>query len=608
MLKCPRGLIDRPTRFPRRSLLLCAAAAISVSLSGCVQNPTPFDPLLAQRWERAKDNQVKSRPMLPLPTTVQSRYMPGATVANPEPIEPGMNSPEGPSVVMSLQEIIHRTILNSLAIRVSSFDTAVDETRVMEAEAKFDPSLFTNFNFERVDKESPGTFSNFDPVFNSTTPPHLAHFSQSDTSSFQWGFQQDLPAGGQAKLQYQVQNTWTNPQQTPLTTFYENELSLQITQPLLQNFGLEVNQARITIARNTQRISLLDFRKTVQDTVFNLEKTYWQLVEAERDVKTIEQLVAESQGTAKLLFQRQGQDVTAVQIQQANSATETRRGDLIDARTKVADLSDQIKELMNDPRYPVSGNIIIMPANDEIDVPLNFDVDELIETALDNRLELGQQQVRINSAAVAMKVAKNNLLPSLNFQGSVTSDGVGHNLGAAFGNQGDFNHIGYSAGLQLLVPLGNRAARAIWQRALLQRRQAIDSYSQIVEQVTQEVKTAARDLHSAYETIGRRRSARLLAAQTLNSLQKQFEAGDTPLTPEFVQLRLQYQEILASAEEAESLALFNYNVDIATLEKAKGTLLRYNNIIMEQKQLPFDMAVDRPQFPHEERLTDKSVH
>lgn len=594
----------------RRLLIVCAAAAAGSLLPGCVQDPTPFDPQLAQRWERAKDDQVKSRPMMPLPTTVQSRFMPGETEEHPEPSDAGMNVPEGPQVVMPLQEIIHRAILNSLDIRVASYDTAVDQTRVLEAEAKFDPSLFLNGSFERVDKESPGTFTSFDPQFTFVNGDRsrLAHFAQSNTSTVQWGFQQDLPAGGQAKLQYQVVNFFSRPQQFPIATYYENELSLQVTQPLLQNFGVEVNEARITIARNTQRTSLLDFRKTVEDTVLNIEKTYWQTVQAERNVRTLERLVGASQDTAQMLFHRQGQDVTAVQIQQANSATESRRADLVDARTRVADLSDQLKRLMNDPEYPVAGNVIITPANDETDQPLHFDVDEQIEAALDNRLELGQQQVRINSAEIGMKVAKNNLLPSLNFQGSVTSDGVSHSLGNAFGHQADFNHIGYSAGLQALFPLGNRAARAVWQRALQQRQQAIDSYSQIVEQVTQEVKTATRDLDSAYRTIGRRRQARLLAAETLNSLRRQEEAGATPLTPEFVQLRLDYQDRLATAEQAETQALFDYNVAIAQLEKFKGTILRYNNVIMEQKQLPFDMSVNRPTFPNREALPESDRH
>ena len=209
------------------------------------------------------------------------------------------NVPVGPEVQMSLQEIIHRAVLNNYDIRVASFDTAVDQTRVMEAEARFDPSFFTNINFARVDLESPGIFSNFDTRFTTSNP---AFFNQSDTTTFQVGFQQDLPSGGQAKVQYQVTNNWNDPQQQPLATFFDNQLELTITQPILQNFGTEVNRARITISANNQRVSLLDFRKTLEDTLLQIEKTYWQLVQQQADVHTLEWLVQESESDTNVFI------------------------------------------------------------------------------------------------------------------------------------------------------------------------------------------------------------------------------------------------------------------------------------------------------------------
>lgn len=570
------------------SLAVLAGTALMTGLAGCVQEPAPFDPRALQQWERAQDSQVMAQPTYPLPTTQQSQYIPGTTQVSVAPPGEHLNVPTGPVVKMSLQEIVHRAVLNSLDIRVAGYDTAVDQTRVMEAEANFDPSFFTNFNFERDNKESGGIITSFDPVFNTATK--VALFNQMNTSTFQTGFQQKLAAGGEVKLQYQVQNTWTNPQQFSLNPFYENDLSLTLTQPLLQNFGLAVNQARITIARNNQRVSLLDWRKTVEDTVLQIEKTYWQLVQAKLDVATLQRLVGASEDTTNTLFHRQGADVTAVQIQQSNAATETRRVQLIAAQANVANLSDQLKRLMDDPAFPVSGAVLIVPADDELEVPVRFNLDDAIETGLENRLELGQQQVRIDSADIAMQVAKNNLLPQLNFQGSVTSDGVARRLDEAFDHQGDFSHIGYAAGLQFQIPLGNRAARAIWQRALLQRQQAIDAYRQLIEQVALDVKTAARQVDTSWKQLHAARNARFAAEKFLAGLQQQQDAG-TALTQDFVDFKLRSQEQLAQAEEAEHQSMNDYNFAIANLEKAKGTLLRYNNVILEERQLPFDMSL-----------------
>ena len=590
-----RGRQATANRLRAATVLSCVSIvgiAVLASVTGCVQEPPPFDPRQAQDFERAAEGNVQPRPMYPLPTTLQTKYAAGETEPRAMTPQPTANLPEGPTIRMSLEEAIHRAINNSLDIRVASYDTAVDQTRVMEAEARFDPSLFVNGSFERVDKESPGTFTNFDPVFDTTTK--LADFAQSDTTTVQWGFQENLPAGGQAKLQYQVQNVYTNPQQYPIATYYENELSLQVTQPLLQNFGVEVNAARITISRNNQRVSMLDFRKTVEDTVLKLEQLWWQLVQTRQDLATLERLVQASEETTRLLFRRQGQDVTAVQIDQANAATASRRVQLRQIRQRVGDLSDQIKRQMDDPEFPVSSSMLIDPTDAGTDAPLVFDESEQINAALDNRLELGQQQVRIDSSEVATRVAKNNLLPQLNFQGSVTSDGVAHSLGNGFSNQSDFNHIGYAAGLQLTVPLGNREARAIWQRALIQREQAIFAYKQIEEQATEDVKAALRGIDSSWDQLGLARLSRIAAADTLNGFRQQQDSGALPYTPDNVQLRLQFQATLAVAEQEEHRASNDYNFAIVSLEKAKGTILRYNNVMLEEAPIPVGMTVRHP--------------
>ena len=55
--------------------------------------------------------------------------------------------------------------------------------------------------------------------------------------------------------------------------------------------------------------------------VLQIEKSYWQLVQAQRDVDTLERLVEASEETTNILFHRQQDNTNAVQIQQANAAT-----------------------------------------------------------------------------------------------------------------------------------------------------------------------------------------------------------------------------------------------------------------------------------------------
>ena len=67
---------------------------------------------------------------------------------------------------------------------------------------------------------------------------------------------------------------------------------------------------------------------------------------------------------------------------------------------------------------------------------------------------------------------------------------------------------------------------------------------------------------------------------------KRAEDAGEALTPTFVQLKLDQQAELADAAIRESTAISDYNFAIARLEQAKGTLLRYNNILLEEGPAP----------------------
>jgi outer membrane protein TolC len=250
----------------------------------------------------------------------------------------------------------------------------------------------------------------------------------------------------------------------------------------------------------------------------------------------------------------------------------------------VRDLSDQIKQLMNDPEFPVSGSTLILPADKILGEQVRSNLEDEITTAMENRGELGQQQMRVANAGVAADVAKNNLLPKLDFVGSVGPKGLGGSLWGATEDEFGWDHLDFTAGFQFEVPIGNRAARAIWRRAQLQRLQAIDQYRALIDQISFDVKTKARDVATTWEERVGSGRARFAAADALSAIDERERANEA-LTPEFVNRKLDLQSQLAQAQQREAEADSNYMIALAVLERAKGTLLRYNNIIMEESPL-----------------------
>jgi outer membrane protein TolC len=580
-----------------------AALALAVIVPvGCApkEKIAPFNPRALQTDERAAAEGAPLRPVRPLPTTLQSPFedepattTDGATtgpttVAATQPRVPPATGPAIGSdeavLRMPLREIMQRAVANSLDVRVAGYDPAIDETRVTEAEARFDPTFFTNFQYG-VDRILAPTPDN--PTVDTSSETVFR------TYTVQTGVRQEMESGGRIEARWEPRHTKRSPGFSSLTgdapnPFWTSDLTLQLTQPLLRDFGGDVNRARIVINRQNQKISLLEFRNTLEKNMADLERAYWQLYQAEGEVKVAEQLLSRTIETGTVLRNRMGQDVSRVQMSQTTSSIENRRTILIRARSRVRDLSDQIKRLMNDPDLPVSSNLLLLAADAPIEEQIRFNQEDQINTAMENRAELGQQQLRSENAAIAARVAENNLLPQLNFVGNIGTTGLGGDFDDAV-SDGDGDHLEYAAGVQLEIPIGNRAARAIWKRAQLQRLQAITQYRALIEQVALDVKTAVREVDTTWEEIAGTRQAVFAAADALNAVEERERAAEQ-LTPEFVNRKLDLQQTLAEAQRLEVQARANYQIALARLEQAKGTLLRYSNIVMEEE--PASMVAD----------------
>ncbi len=520
----------------RKVIDITGGAFLSMLVVGCgLKETPPFDPRDLQQAERARAADTPAFPLKPLPTGLEplqptTRELNSATNPTAPSTRPIVVRPLGnePTVRLGLQEIVQRSVAGSGEVRVAGFDPAIAETRVIEAQARFDPVLFANASWQHTDQQTAGQPN----VFGGIVDPKLGnvlYVQRGDMYIIEPGIKQLLPSGGEVSLSEQISQSYFKPQTTIQNPYWQNELKLQITQPLLRDFGYEANQARITIARNDQRVSVLDFRKALETNVEEIEKDYWQLEDAEQEVRIQEELLGRTRDTADILIKRfvaGGQGVSRVQTSQATSSIRSREAQLIDARRKLGDLSDDIKRRMNDPEFPVAGQVVILTDNSPIESPITFNFDDVVATAMDNRYELGQQQIRINSASIAQDVAKVNLLPKLEVKAEVDVQGVSGNESHAAANEFLDSHVGGQLGLTFELPIGNREAGAIFRRAKLQRMQAIEQYRFLIDQVTQDVKTGLRDVQASWEEIGSRRQARFAASDTLLALEQREAQGE----------------------------------------------------------------------------------
>jgi outer membrane protein len=568
------------------SALALAALTTLLGVVGCRSDTRPgFDPKtfeLSNQQKEASKGLAPSGPVQLPSATDNTLYDDNASRQSLEShfkSDPLLGPIQGaPRVVqIDLRTAIQRTVVNNLDVRVSSFQPGIDEARVTEAEGRFDPTLFANVGLTR---DRSANFTN-----------SFGNESNLWSSTAEAGIRQLLSSGGEITLKgtYNFFNSGRVGLSPGAGAFYVSEFSLELNQPLLRDFGNSINAARIEINRNNQQISVLDFRNTLEEQLARVEQVYWQLVQAQKEVEINQELLQRTIDTAVILSLRKNQDVTRVQLAQAQFSISQRRASLVRARSRVTDLSYQLKRLINDPTLPVGGPDLLLPATPAVQDQVIYSPALTITDAVQFRTEIGQQQLRVDSALIALNVAKNNLLPRLDLVARGTWQNVNtDNALSAIGGNLDFADSWQGVGslqVQFEYPIGNRAARSIEKRAKLQYSQAEVQYQALVNQVVEETARAYNELETTYREISSQRQARYDAAEALRALQVR-EDNNEPLTPQFVDQKLRQQEQLAQAATAEAQAVSNYNIAIANLERAKGTLLRYNNVVLQEQALP----------------------
>jgi len=471
------------------------------------------------------------------------------------------------TVTVNLERVVRSVIEQNVQIQFARLQPAITESQVQAAEAAFDWTLLSTLNY--TNQDSPRVSTQGSTIFN----------DESQTVAGSVALRRPLIGGGR----FAIQNDWSyadnsttgiNSRPNPAQ---QTSLSLQWDQPLLRNFGSDVSKAEIRLARNQQRVSIQQLRRELLRTTTDAERTYWSLVRAYKDLLIIQGLVRRGEEVQAQVKARVDIDANSAQVADATARVERRRADLLRAQTQLRVVSDQLKVLMNDSNFPVGSELVLLPADAAQDAPIKFNLAESVRTSIQNRPEIQQAILSIDDASIRQLVADNARLPDLSFRLQTRFSALDNSTGQAYISVLDGSFVDYVAGLNFEVPIGNRRPEAEFRRRRLERMQSVLSYRNSVQQVVNEVKAALNRVVLNYSLIAQTRTGRYAATDALRVLQVEKEQGGG-YTVERLDIELNRQEQLASAERDEIEALTDYSTAIADLFLAMGTTLERNNV------------------------------
>jgi len=467
-------------------------------------------------------------------------------------------------VRLSLDDALRRALANNYQIQIDGYAPAISTAQIVQAEAAFDAVFFSNISRNNTDQPTPSSLM----------------ASATDTTIVAGGLRQLLATGASVTLT-QTMSRVDNPgfQFQTLNPAWSQNFRAELRQPLMRNFGIDFNRAQINIRKLERKSNEESFRARVIEILRNTEEAYWSLVAARRDVAISAELLAYANLTLSQIEARRDFDAYQTLLYRSQATVKEREFEYIDVKNRVRNAEDQLLNYLNDPELPLSSDFEIIPIDGPTAVPVVRDRFEAVQTALERRPEIIRARHSVDIARLQLGIAKNQALPQLDVIYRMTVNGLGSNADNAFDQETTGNFIDQYVGLEFAWSFGERGERAGIRVAALQQSQAVLSYKQALDSIITDCRVALRNIETSYEQIGPSTQGLVAAFENLRSLQERQERK----SPAELDTVLNAQGGLAQARRALLQSLSNYNTGLVDGERAKGTLLDYNNVVLAEQ-------------------------
>jgi HAE1 family hydrophobic/amphiphilic exporter-1 len=515
---------------------------------------------------------------------------------------------------LTLQQALELALKNNLEIEIERtyLDTAA--ALIKNARGAFDPLLQYNPSFDTRNL----------PVANTLAAPggrlsekYLNHNFYVRGKTPYWGLAWHVD--------FENQRQSTNNPFTALTPFLTSRLGAGFTLPLLRFSDIDADRAQLRIRLKQRDQQRATFELKVIDVVTRTQSAYWDLAAAIEDATVAADGVrlAREQHERNLRFIEAG---TLAQVESAASEAELQRriDSFQSALTVLAAAENQLKTILTPNPSDPMWNERLLPVEAHAQQPPALRVEEALDLALRQRLELRSLELSLDQTRTQVQLASSALKPQVmltaNYYNSGLAGSLAPNTGGGFANflgplfervntLSDLNGLpplppaqtggavpasligGYGSTLSNLttgnfqtVAAGisfewnprNRAAKGQLEQSILQQRRLQLTRAQIEQGIAAGVRTALQNLEAARLRIDAARASERAAREKLESEIRLYQTGEST---NFLVLTRQ-NELLDSRRRVVAAELL-LNRAVAQLQQALGSTLQANQIRLD---------------------------
>jgi len=301
-------------------------------------------------------------------------------------------------------------------------------------------------------------------------------------------------------------------------------LSANITAPLLRGSGRKIAQENLTQAERDALYQIRTFNRYRKTFVVSIATNYYRVLQQRDAVTNAEsdyQRAVESK--ERLEMEAKAGRKNPYEVDQAQQRVLQAGASLVGTQERYEQLLDEFKlklVLPTDAEIELDQNELKALAELGITQP-DYALEEAVETALNQRLDLATSRDYVDDAARKVAVEADSLGAQLDLTGGMTVNSTGDTEYSRL----RFHDGTYTLGLNADLPFDRKSERNAYRKALIALQQQNRAYENDTDNVKLGVRDAYRELQKAAQTYQIQMNSLELAEKRVESSTLLLEAG-----------------------------------------------------------------------------------
>jgi HAE1 family hydrophobic/amphiphilic exporter-1 len=545
---------------------------------------------------------------MPVPQIAPNFRAPNAPL--PELGRVGVNlSDERP---LTVREAIEMALANNKDIEVARQNVKISEFDLTSVRGAYDPRFSSLSYYER----------SVTPSANVLSGGQRGTVTQSDITGTVRLEGLSPKYGGGYRIDFSAIRLTTDNIFSALNPQYPTALTLSYTQPLWRGMRIDQPRRQVEIAKKNLSLTDAQFRQRAIETITNVQRAYWDLVFALRNLQIQRDAVRDARTQYEHNKRLVAEGMLApIDVVAAEAQVSGFEESVYSALEDVGRAENNLKNMIAENRQSRIWGQSLLPT-DPVDLqPPSIALDDALKTALENRPEVQQLQVSREINQIDQKFYKDQTKPQVDLVGTYGVTGLtgaqnplGANpltqqnqelraqvnllsaiaglppvpepppatlpasalggLGSSLSELAQSRFPNFRIGVQIGIPIRSRTAEGELGRALVTGQQIATQREQLEQNIQVEVRNTLQVVRTAQSRLRAAAAARSASEQQYTSEQRKFDAGQSTLF-----LVLERQTALTTARGNELRAQTDLNKAIADFQRATGNALQVNNVV-----------------------------